>query len=178
MSKAFTTEDDREEPIIPPRAPLPAGVANLVTPRGLRLLRAELADLEKKRRRIEGESEAGRRDEADYRRRAAILAGRMRDLAERIASAEVVATPFRARDDVRFGARVVLRAVDGGGRDENERTIEIVGVDEADPVRGVVAFTSPIARAVLGCAVGDTASLETPRGEELLEVVSIEYPAD
>jgi len=175
VSKAFTTESDWDEPIVPRRAPLPDGVANLVTPRGLRRLRAELADLERRRRRLEGESEAGRRDETDYRRRVAVFAARTRDLAARIASAEVVDARLQPRDEVRFGARVVLRALDGPDEGD-ERTIEIVGVDEADPARGLVAFTSPIARAVIGCAVGDTATLDTPRGEELLEVVAIEYP--
>ena len=71
VSKAFTKDEAWEEPIIPSRAPVPAGVPNYVTPRGLRLLRAELAELEAERHRLE----ADRSDEVEYRRRLAILTG-------------------------------------------------------------------------------------------------------
>ena len=56
-----------------------------------------------------------------------------------------------------------------------ERRLEIVGIDEADAAHGRVAFTAPIARAILGREVGETAALDTPRGRDLLEVVSIDY---
>jgi transcription elongation factor GreB len=46
-----------------------------------------------------------------------------------------------------------------------------------DEARGRIAFIAPIARAILGRGVGDTAVLDTPRGKELLQVVSIDYPA-
>src|SRR6185369_2252173 len=86
VSKAFTKDEAWEEPIIPPRAPVPAGVPNYVTPRGLRLLRAELAALEVERHHLE----ADRSDELEYRRRLAILTGRTSELAARIASATLV----------------------------------------------------------------------------------------
>jgi hypothetical protein len=107
MSKAFTKDEAWEEPIIPPRAPMPVGVHNYVTPRGLRLLQEELAALETERHRLDGE----RADEVEYRRRLAILAGRTRDLIARIASATVVDPRRQPRDEVRFGARVTLQTV-------------------------------------------------------------------
>lgn len=170
MSKAFTKDEAWEEPIIPPRAPMPAGVQNYVTPRGLRLLREELAALETERHRLEGE----RADEVEYRRRLAIVAGRTRDLTARLASAEVVDPRRQPHDQVRFGASVTLRAV-GGERAGEERRLEIVGIDEADAAHGRMAFTAPIARAILGRQVGDTVTLDTPRGKDLLEVLSIDY---
>jgi transcription elongation factor GreB len=173
VSKAFTKDDAWEEPVIPPRAPLPAGVPNYVTPRGLALLRAELAELEAERQRVD----ADRGDEAERRRRLAIAAGRLSDLTARIASADVVDARRQSHDTVRFGAHVTLRTVDGERQGE-ERRIQIVGVDEADAAHGRVAFTAPIARAILGCEVGDIALLDTPRGEESLQVVSIDYPAE
>ncbi len=173
MSKAFTKEEPWEEPIVPPRAPVPAGVPNYVTPRGLGLLKAELAQLEAERHRLD----ADRGDEAEYRRRLAILAGRTSELAARIASAEVVDPHRQPRDQVRFGARVTLRTA-SGDREGEERRLEIVGIDEADAAHGRVAFTAPIARSILGRAVGETTVLRTPRGQELLEVVSIDYAAD
>jgi transcription elongation factor GreB len=173
VSKAFTKDDTWEEPIIPPRAPIPAGVQNYVTPRGLGLLRAELAALETARHGLETE----RGDEAEYRRRLAILAGRTRDLSARLASAELVEPRQQPHDEVRFGARVTLRTV-GGERAGEERRLEIVGIDEADAARGRMAFTAPIARAILGRGVGDRVALATPRGQDLLEVIAIDYPAD
>lgn len=170
MSKAFTSEEAWEEPIVPPRVAIPDGVVNYVTPRGLRLLREEMAGLEAERQRLDGD----RRDELEYRHRASIIAGRANDLAERIASAVLVEPRRQPKDRVRFGAAVTLHAT-SGERAGEERRIVIVGLDEADPSEGRVAFVSPIARALLGRAVGDTATVQTPRGVELLEVTSIEY---
>ena len=172
MSKAFTKDEAWEEPIIPPRAPVPAGVPNYVTLRGLELLRGELAALEADRGRLEAE----RRDGDDYRRQLTILTARMGDLTARIAIAVVVDPRHQPRDAVRFGALVTLRAMSGGHVGEARR-LEIVGVDEADAARGRIAFTAPIARAILGRGVRDTVALDTPRGKELLQVVSIDYPA-
>lgn len=173
MSKAFTKDEAWEEPIIPPRAPIPAGVQNYVTPRGLRLLREELATLEMERHRVE----ADRADEAEYRRRLAILAGRTRDLTARLASAAVVDPRQQPHDEVRFGASVTLRSLDGQ-REGEERRLEIVGIDEADAAHGRVAFIAPIARVILGRGVGDTVVLDTPRGKDRLEVVAIHYPPE
>jgi transcription elongation factor GreB len=170
VSKAFTKDEAWEDPIIPSRAPVPAGVPNYVTPRGLGLLRAELAELEAERHRLE----ADRSDEVEYRRRLAILTGRTSELAARIASAALVDPRGQPRDQVRFGASVTLRTV-SGERAGVERRLEIVGIDEADAAHGRVAFTAPIARAILGREVGETVALDTPRGRNLLEVVSIDY---
>ncbi len=168
MSKAFTREEAFDEPVVPARAPLPEGVPNYVTPRGLRLLREEMAALE---------AERARRDPAlgddDEQRRVAVLSQRQAALASRIASARVVDPAATPRDEVRFGATVTVRNADDGA----ERRFQIVGVDEADPARGRIAFTSPLARAVVGCAVGDEVVLETAAGEEALEVIAIAYEA-
>jgi len=149
LSKAFTREDDGAEPapLVAPRAPLPEGVPNYVTERGLAQLRAELAVLPAQR--------------ASAERRA--------ELERRIASAEVVPPPAEPRGTVRFGATITL---DGrGGR----RRYQIVGVDEAAAAEGKIAFVSPLARAVLGRSAGDTVHVRTPRGEEELEIAAVEY---
>jgi len=173
VRKAFTKDEAWEEPIIPPRPPVPSGVPNYVTPRGLGLLRAELTELEAERHRLD----ADRGDEVEYRRRMAILTGRTSDLTARIASAAVVDPRHQPRDVVRFGAIVTVRTVSGEHAGE-ERRLEIVGIDEADAAHGRVAFTVPIARVILGRKVGDTAALDTPRGKNLLQVMSIDYAAD
>lgn len=169
MSRAFTKEDGWEEPVIAPRAPLPDGVPNYVTARGLALLQAELAALDAERLNIEA-AEVG---DDERRRRRAVNARRAGDLATRLGSAQVVTTPADAQDAVRFGARVVVRDAAG-----EESRFEIVGVDEADPEEGRVAFTSPIARALLGGRAGQVVALRTGRGDEKLTIVSFAYDSD
>jgi transcription elongation factor GreB len=68
MSRAFTREDSWEDPIIPPRPPLPDGMPNYVTPRGLTLLREEQARLEGERARLEGSEEEARASSASCSR--------------------------------------------------------------------------------------------------------------
>lgn len=170
MSKAFTKDDAWEEPIVAPRAPLPPGAPNYVTPRGLEKLRSELASLEATVRHLD----ATRGDEDEERRQRAILGQRLSELVARIASAQLVEPHRQAHDKVRFGATVTVRDA-SGVTPAVERRLQIVGVDEADPGAGTVAFTAPIARAILGCAVGDVAILETADGEQQLEIVALEY---
>jgi len=100
----------------------------------------------------------------------AALAQRRAELEERIASAKVVPLPPEPRDKVRFSATVT---VDGAG---GVRRYRIVGVDEA--ALGKIAFVSPLARILLGSAVGDTVRLHAPRGAEALEIVAVEYAVD
>jgi transcription elongation factor GreB len=169
VSKAFTKDDVPDAPlVVPPRAPLPEGVPNYVTARGLTLLRRELAALEMQRAAIA----AADRDDAERARQMARESARIAELAARIASAELVDPRRQPHDEVRFGATVTVR--DDAG---NERRYTIVGVDEADPASGRVTFLAPVARAVLGLRVGDVATLRTARGEESLEVVAIAYEA-
>jgi transcription elongation factor GreB len=66
----------------------------------------------------------------------------------------------------------VTYAADDGA----ERTVTILGVDEADLSRGEVSLRSPIARALLRSRVGDTVRLQTPSGPAELEILAISYP--
>jgi transcription elongation factor GreB len=161
MSRAFTREDTWEEPVVPQRAPLPEGAANYVTPRGLARLRDEQAALEAERAQLDPAA-----DDERVKKQRVVLSRRLADLAGRIAIAEVVDPAQQAHDRVRFGARVTLG---------DDRTLQIVGVDEADPDHGRIAFTAPIARALLGKAVGESAKLVTGEGEVMLTVRAIEY---
>lgn len=100
---------------------------------------------------------------------AAALGAPRAELELRIASA-VVAPPPADRDEVRFGARVTLESEGGPAR-----TIQIVGVDEADPAAGSVAFVAPLARALLGHRTGDTVTVRAPGGTEEVTVTAIDY---
>jgi transcription elongation factor GreB len=170
MSRAFVRNDaPAVEVVVPPRPPLPAGTANYVTPRGMALLRAELARLETRRAHLQAQTDANVPSAEDE---LAVISGSLAELQLRIASARVIDPPPRPHDVVRFGATVSLKTMTGDATGE-ERTFTIVGVDEAAAQDGRVAFTAPLARAVLGLRVGETGVVETPYGREILEVTSI-----
>lgn len=148
VSKAFTKEDDGV-PEAPPRRrgiPVPSGVPNCVTAAGLRALREELDTL----------GRGARSPEAD---------DRMHELADHLATAEVVEPSDRAR--VGFGAAVTVE--DEHGKRTRYR---LVGAIEAAPREGAISWQSPIANALWDAAVGDSVAM--PRGDEV-EIVAIEY---
>ena len=152
MSRGFVREEDQEEaPIIPLRAPLPMGVANYVTPRGLEQLRTERQALELERQKVEG---------SDYERRRAHAEndGRLAQLQERLNSARVV-EPTTANEEVRFGCTVTIQHLNGT-QQGTERQWTIVGVDEATVKELRIAFTAPLARALMGRRVGDEVELQ------------------
>lgn len=170
MSRAFVKEDDSgEPPIIPPRAALPAGVTNYVTPNGLALLRKELSILETERAKIE----ANHQDEADRTRQLTIFNSRLAALNERIASAKVVDLRSQPADEIRFGATATLHTRQGS--QSGQRTFTIVGVDEASVSEGRVAFVAPIARAVIGARLGQYVTLQMGSSKEIVEVMGISY---
>jgi len=165
MSKAFTKDDDAGElPLAPPRRPaLPADVPNYVTPRGLAQLQAEL--------QAELARELPSSDQDTERARAHLLrASRLAELEARIATAVLVHPDQQPRDEARFGAEVTVRNLAGA-----VRSYRIVGVDEADAGRAALAFTAPLARALLGKRVGEAAPVSTPAGEDELEILAISY---
>ena len=171
MSRAFTKEDDvQPAPLVPPRAALPAGTPNYVTPRGLAQLRTERTALEAEHTA----AEANHDNDTDRTHRLSLLNGRLALLAGRISSAKVIDPRTQPAKEVRFGATVRLRTVSGGTAGF-ERSFTIVGVDEADVVAGKVGFVAPIARAIIGAKLGKTATLPLGPPPEVVEVVSIDY---
>lgn len=166
MSRAFAKDDaPGEPPIVPPRPPLPAGVPNYVTPRGLALLRDEQAALKAERKRLQAEDA----EDTDQQRELTVVNGRLADLAKRLAKAQVVDPAKQDPEVVRFGATVTVET------GAEERRFQIVGVDEANASEDRIAFVAPIARVVTGKRLDETATLRTPRGEETLTVTAIAY---
>lgn len=165
MSRAFVKDDAETPPLHRPRAPLPDGVRNYVTRRGLALLRTELEELLAELARGEREGAAASELVA--------LRGRIAELESRLASAEPVDPADGPPDIVRFGARVTIRNDDG-----TERTYHIVGVDEANARDGRIAFVAPLARALLGKRRGASFTWKAPRGEEEVEVLAIDFDDD
>ena len=154
--------------IVPDRAPLPPGVSNYVTPRGLAALREERAALDAERSRLAADTDADGRQ-----RDMQAIAKRLTALGERIASAQLV-EPNARPTEVRFGTTVTVQTIADGAPDGPPKTFTIVGVDEAEAREARVAFTAPIARAVTGLGAGESAPLQTPSGPKALRVESIE----
>ncbi|HEX2556133.1 MAG TPA: transcription elongation factor GreA [Microvirga sp.] len=97
--------------------------------------------------------------------------GRIMELESLIARAEIIDVTKLSGDRIKFGAIVKLVDEDT----EEERTYQIVGEPEADVRSGRVSVTSPIARALMGKAVGDTVEVSTPGGGKSYEVVGIRF---
>ena len=184
MSKAFTREsdadtDDDDDGAAAPA--LPQGAKNYITPPGYQRLRAELLaliDVERPKM-VEvvhwAASNGDRSENGDYhygKKRLREIDRRIRFLTQRLDIAEVAdASLHHGSDQVFFGASVTYANARG-----DERTIRIMGVDEADNLAGEVSWISPIARALLKARVGDEIKLQTPGGTELIEVLGVVYP--
>lgn len=181
MSKAFTketdTEDDDGELVLPA---LPAGSKNYITPQGYTRLRAELMDLIDNERpkvveAVHWAARNGDRSEnGDYiygKKRLREIDRRIRFLTKRLEIAEVSdPSVHQGSDQIFFGATVTY--ADAAGQ---EKTVTILGIDEADSAQGQVSWVSPIARALLKARDGDTVRLVTPTGVRDIEVLSVEY---
>ena len=159
MSVAFTKEDSAEtasETLLPDR-PISAE-PNLVTVAGLAALQLQFDQA-----RAAYDAASLIEDVKERRRQAA---GPLRDLryfAERVRTAQVLPAPT-STDAVAFGSTVTFSRDDG-----QVRTYRIVGEDEADPKAGSISYVSPVARVLVGKAIGDVVSL----GGHELEIVAI-----
>lgn len=97
---------------------------------------------------------------------------RVRYLRKRLDEVRPVPTRSDKTDKVFFGAYVTLLEEDG-----TEVCYRIVGADETDAKRGWISVDSPVARALLGKAVGEEVAVRTPTGERWLEIAAVEYDA-
>jgi len=151
MSVAFRRESDEEHLEPKFELPIPAG-PNLVTPRGLALIGERVAALE-----------TALKDQPDETTRTALVRD-LRYWKARHVSAELPAPA--SGDKVEFGTAVTIRL---NGRD---RTFRIVGDDEADPAAGLLSFTAPLSRAMMGGEVGEV--LPFAGRDDAIEIVAIE----
>lgn len=150
MSVAFRRESDEEHLEPKFEIPLPPG-PNIVTPRGLVLIEAKVA---------EWNASVAEAADDDARKKA------KRDLAywnTRLSTARVAEPPTDGV--IGIGSRVTFRLKG------TERTIEIVGHDEAEPATGRIAFSAPLAKAMIGAEVSDV--LDFGETEAAIEVVEI-----
>jgi transcription elongation factor GreB len=182
MSKAFTRESDAADDDELQLPALPPGGKNYITPQGYARLRAELLDLiDNERPKVVeivhwAASNGDRSENGDYiygKKRLREIDRRIRFLTKRLEIAEVTDPSLHhGSDQVFFGATVTY--ADESGR---ERTITILGIDEADSAQAQVSWVSPIARTLLKTRVGDVLKLVTPVGVDEIEVLRVQYPA-
>jgi transcription elongation GreA/GreB family factor len=158
MSVAFTREEDLEAAAADlPDRPISLH-PNLVTPEGLEAIDTALGEA----RAAYGVAQA--KDDVSADRTAMARATRdLRYWSARRASAQLMALPQNP-DTVSFGATVTLEREDG-----RVQRFRIVGEDEADPKQGRISYVSPLARALSGKAVGETASV-TGGAAEILAI--------
>lgn len=154
---------------------------NYITPAGFAALRAEYEALFAAERPALVETIAwaagngDRSENGDYiygRKRLREIDRRLGWLAKRMKAAKVV-DPAGQEDQARawFGATVTI-----ADEDDVQRTLTLVGDDEADAGAGRIGWNAPLARALRGAAVGDLRRVELPSGEREYEVVAVAYP--
>jgi transcription elongation GreA/GreB family factor len=153
MSRAFVKETDGADGEELPELRI-SPHRNLVTPTGLRQIEATVE-------RLQAALSAARA--AEDRAGVARIQRDLRYWSARQRTAEVVASPV-STGKVRFGSSVALQRRDGEGI-----RYQIVGEDEADPASGKISYVSPIARLLIGAAVGDVVTLADSEAE-ILEI--------
>ena len=183
MNKAFTretsSEDEDDESLAPA---LPTGTKNYMTPQGYDRMRSELLQLidDERPKVVEivhwAASNGDRSENGDYiygKKRLREIDRRIRFLTKRLELASVSdPSVHHGNDQIFFGATVTYEDLQG-----QATTVTILGIDEADSLKGQVSWVSPIARALLKSRVGDVVKLQTPKGVQDIEVVQVSYPA-
>ena len=180
MSKAFTKETDSDEDDLPLQ-PIPVGGKNYITPAGYARMRNELLGLMDVERPKVVEavywaaSNGDRSENGDYiygKKRLREIDRRIRFLTQRLEIAEITdPSSHYGKDQVFFGSTVTYEDDVGV-----ERSVTILGIDEADTLAKQVSWVSPVARALLKSRVGDDVSLVMPEGVRVLSVIAVTYP--
>jgi transcription elongation factor GreB len=176
---ATSPEQDPEEEEEEEGKPRPAE-KNYITPEGYKRLTTELEFLHfKKRPEVVGfladaAAEGDRSENAEYiyrKRQLRDIDRRMRFLSKRLDYVAVVDPRAQTRRDrVFFGASVTVDDEEGG-----RHVYRIVGVDEIEGATGAISWKSPVGKALLGKAIGDTVTVRWHAGERELTVVEIDY---
>lgn len=182
MSKAFTKESDNEDDDDLQLPPIPSGGKNYITPQGYARLRGELLELMDNERPKVVEavfwaaSNGDRSENGDYlygKKRLREIDRRIRFLTKRMEIAEIIDPSVHfGNTQIFFGATVVY--ADEAGL---ERTVTIMGIDEANTAQGEVSWISPIARTLLKAREGDALKLVMPDRVSEIEVLRVRYPS-
>lgn len=152
-----------------------------ITAKGAQKLRAELENLKSVQRPAvinaiaEARAHGDLKENAEYaaaREQQGFIEGRIKQLEGELSHAEIIdVTRLNAGSRVVFGATVELVDVDT----DEQRTYQIVGDLEADIKQGLIAISSPVARALIGKNEGDAVTIEAPGGTREYEIVAVRY---
>jgi transcription elongation factor GreA len=150
----------------------------MITAEGLEALKAELAVLEGEGRREIAERIKTAREWGDLKENSeyhdakneqAHLETKIARLRERISTSVLVADDVPADGAIGFGSTVMVRDQDG-----RERSWRIVSSHDAAPAKGLLSADSPVARALVGHRSGQQVTVALPRGESVLDILSVE----
>ncbi|MBF6025495.1 transcription elongation factor GreA [Lysobacter niastensis] len=152
-----------------------------ITMKGAQRLRAELEELKSVKRPAvinaiaEARAHGDLKENAEYhaaREQQGFIEGRIKQLEAELSHAQVIdVSSLNAGSRVVFGATVDLADMES----EEERTYQIVGDLEADIKQGLIAISSPVARALIGKHEGDSITIEAPGGIREYEIVGVSY---
>ena len=147
---------------------------------GFRRLQAELKNLKSIERPsviralTEARAHGDLSENAEYlaaKERQGFIESRVLDIEDKLRRADVIDVTQLSGDTVKFGATVVLADEDT----DAESTYQLVGTDESDIKQGLLSITSPLARALIGKAAGDSVDVDTPRGLKSYEIVKLAF---
>jgi len=152
-----------------------------LTAAGAARLRAELEQLKSVKRPAviaaiaEARAHGDLRENAEYhaaREQQGFIEGRIKQLEGELSNAQIIdVATLNAGDKVVFGASVLLADVDT----EEEKHYQIVGDLEADIRKGMIAISSPVARALIGKSAGDSVTIDAPAGQREYEIIEVKY---
>jgi len=148
---------------------------------GAEKLRAELSDLKQVKRPAviaaiaEAREHGDLKENAEYhaaREQQGFIEGRIKDIEAKLSHAQIIdVASLNANGKVVFGATVVLLDINT----DEEKTYQIVGVDEADIKVNKISVSSPVARALIGKEEGDEVVMEVPGGTHEFEILEVRY---
>lgn len=164
MSRAFVKEDAQGPDEDPPERPV-SPQPNYVTPRGLKILQDEEEKLLSELKGFEGlqENEGKKKRKRELERD-------LRYVRARLESAIPVDPANQPKDQIRFGASVVIQREDGA-----KKSVRIVGEDEAEEGGETLSWAAPFAQTLFGLKAGQSLYWETDAGAERWSVLSIDY---
>ncbi len=151
-----------------------------MTTRGFEALETELKDLKSVQRPAviaaiaEAREHGDLSENAEYhaaREQQSFIEGRIQELEGVISNAQVIDVEKMSGDTVKFGATVSVVDEDT----DEEQTIQIVGQYESNADEGKISITAPLARALIGKAVGDSVTVRMPKGERVFEILEVKW---
>jgi len=154
-----------------------------ITQQGAQRLRAELEELKSVQRPAiinaiaEARAHGDLKENAEYhaaREQQGFIEGRIKQLESELSHADIIdISKLNVGSKIVFGAYVVLADMDT----DEEKRYQIVGDLEADIKQGLIAISSPVARALIGKHEGDSIEVDAPGGQCEYEIISVSYPA-